>query len=86
MPITKSAKKALRQSKSRKIHNDTRKRKYKSLVKDFRKAIDNKNFDEAKSLLPRVYQALDKAAKTDSIKKNKADRLKSRLSVLISAK
>ena len=45
------------------------------------------NFLEgAKALLPKVFAALDKAAKTNVIKKGKADRLKSRLSTKLKAK
>jgi small subunit ribosomal protein S20 len=80
MPITKSAQKALRQSGVKRARNIIRKDKYKALVKEFRKAVETKNFDTAKQLLPRVYKSLDKAAKSDTIKKNKASRLKSRLS------
>ena len=80
MPITASAKKALRQSKTRRVRNVARKNKYKGLVKEFKQAVSAKEFDKAKTLLPLVYQSLDKAAKTHAIKKNKASRLKSRLS------
>lgn len=79
MPITKSAKKALRQDQGRRARNVQRKRKFRDLVKKFRQAVSDKNFDQAKALLPRVYQSLDKAAKTNVIRKNKASRLKSRL-------
>ena len=79
MPITKSAKKSLRQSATRKARNIIRKNKYRGLVKEFRVAISGKEFDKAKQLLSRVYQALDKTAKVGTIKKNKASRLKSRL-------
>lgn len=79
MPITKSAKKALRLDKKRRARNILRKRKFRGLVKEFRQAVSGKNFDQAKALLPRVYKALDKAAKTNTIRKNKASRLKSRL-------
>lgn len=79
MPITKSAKKALRQSKRRQKQNIRRKTKFRSLVKEFRKAIAAKNFDKAKEMLPSVYKALDKAAKSKTIKKNMASRTKSRL-------
>jgi len=81
MPITKSAKKALRQSKVKRARNIIRKDKYRSLVKEFRKAITAKDFDAAKTLLSKVYQSLDKAAKANTIKKNKAGRLKSRLTI-----
>ena len=61
--------------------NDRRKRLYKDAVKEFKKAIVAKEFDKAKTLLPQVYKRLDKAAKSNTIKKNKASRLKSRLSL-----
>lgn len=80
MPITKSAEKALRQSIKRKVLNVRKKDKYKSAIKEFRKSILAKDFSKAKSLLPKVYKTLDKAAKTNVIKKGKSNRLKSRLS------
>lgn len=83
MPITKSAKKALRQSKRKHAHNVRRKTKFRVLVKEFRKAIEIKNFDKAKQILPSVYKALDKAAKGKTIKKNTSNRVKSRLTRLI---
>ena len=85
MPITSSAKKALRQSKRKKAFNDRRKRLYRNTVKEFKKAISAKEFDTAKSLLPKVYQTLDKATKGHSIAKNKASRTKSRLTALLKA-
>ena len=83
MPITESAKKALRQSKTRKIRNQRKIRAYKENVKEFRKLIRAGDFDSAKKMLPKVYKTLDKAAKTGVIKKNKASRLKSRTSILL---
>jgi len=79
MPITKSAKKALRQSERRRIKNTARKTAYKAAVKDFRKNVVSKNLDKAKEQLRAAMQTLDKAAKGKTIKKNKASRLKSRL-------
>lgn len=84
MPITSSAKKALRQSKRKKAFNDRRKRLYRDAVKEFKKAVAAKEFDKAKSLLPQVYKRLDKAAKSHTIAKNKASRTKSRLTGLLS--
>ena len=83
MPIIQSAKNALRQSARRRLQNLKKKEAYKKAVKDFRKLVVAKKIDEAKNYLTRVYQALDKAAKTNVIKKNKASRLKSRLYHLI---
>jgi small subunit ribosomal protein S20 len=83
MPITKSAKKALRQNKIRKERNTIRKDAYKKEVTGFRKLVVAKKFEDAAKMLPVVFKALDKAAKTKVIEKNKASRLKSRLSQLI---
>ena len=79
MAITKSAKKALRQNARRKIRNIKRKDKMKSVIKEARTLIEQKKFSEAKKLLPKVYQTLDKTAKVGTIKKNTASRRKSRL-------
>lgn len=84
MPNTTSAKKALRQSLTKKARNATHKRQVHNVVKEFRKAISTKAFDKAGELLPRVFKALDKAAKVNTIKSNKASRLKSRLSLTLS--
>ena len=86
MPITESAKKALRQSKKRRIQNLRRTRSYREAVKEFRMLVKNGDFNAAKKLLPKVYKTLDKASKTGVIKKNKASRLKSRTSHLLTGK
>lgn len=86
MAITKSAKKAIRQSASRKEHNIAYKNKIKVLVKEARALVLAKKIDEAKKLLPGIYQAFDKAAKVGVIKKNNASRHKSRLTKLIDKK
>ncbi len=80
MPITKSAKKALRQSKKRRERNLAQIKKMKSVIKDFKKSLSKGGIEEAQKNLPSVYKVLDKAAKVNLIKKNKASRLKSRLS------
>jgi len=79
MAITKSAKKAIRQSKKRKAHNLIYLNKLKSLIKETTSFVVQKKIKEAKELLPKVYQALDKAAKVGVIKKNTASRKKSRI-------
>jgi len=83
-PITKSAKKALRQSLKRRVRNLRKKEKIKNLFKQVKKLIFQKKIEEIKKLLPEIYKALDKAAKTGVIKKNTAARKKSRLTKLIS--
>lgn len=83
MPIIKSAKKALRGSKRKKVMNDRRKRIMKTSEKDLRTLITEKKKKEAMALLPTVQKALDKAAKRGIIKKNTAARKKSRLSTAV---
>lgn len=79
MPITQSAKKALRSSLKKRGRNLKRKEDYKKAVKNYRKLIETGRLDEARKSLPLVQRTLDKIAKTGVIKKNKASRLKSRL-------
>jgi len=83
MPITTSAKKALRQNATRHARNVVKKEAYKKAVTDFRKLIIQKKAEEAKKALAIAFQALDKAAKTHVIEKNKASRLKSRLAKML---
>jgi len=82
MPITKSAKKALRQNIKRRAHNRKVKDNLKNLIKKVRSFALEKKSGEAKKLLPQLYKALDKAAKTKIIKKNTASRKKSRITKL----
>ena len=77
MPITKSAKKALRQNIKRRKRNLLRKKKIKDLIKEIKDLVAEKKIEEAKKLLPQLYKALDKAAKVGTIKKNTAARKKS---------
>mgnify|MGYP001608490557 CR=1 FL=1 len=84
MPIIQSAKKALRQNIKRRAKNLAKKKNLKQVIKIYKKLIAAKKLDEAKKQLSLVYQSLDKAGKTNLIKKNTASRLKSRLSKLLS--
>ena len=76
MPVTKQAIKKVRQDKRKTIYNLRVKKTYKQAVAAFRKNPTLKGIGE-------VFSKLDKAAKTNIIHKNKAARLKSRLSKLI---
>lgn len=86
MPITSSAKKALRQAKTRRVQNIKKKDAYKDAVKAYRKLGAEKKWEDAPAKLAAAYQALDKAAKTNVIARNKARRLKSRLAKLAAKK
>lgn len=79
MPITKTAIKALRQSSRRHSQNLKRSDQYKKTLKEIKKLVTAGKLDDANKLLPRLYAAVDKAAKTNVIKKNKASRIKSRI-------
>ncbi len=86
MPVTKSAKKALRQTVRRRKKNLSESRKLKAAIKQYKKLTGSGKLEEADKYLPTVYKSLDKAAKTKLIKKNKASRLKSRLSHQLNVK
>lgn len=79
MPIIKSAKKALRQSKRRAKFNLQRKKTLKDVVLKFKKLKEGGKNDEAAKLLSQVYKAIDKASKRGVIKRGTASRKKSRL-------
>ena len=78
MAITSSAKKALRASKKKRVFNLRRKSKIDAELKNFRKLVAKKDKAGAEKLIPTLYQALDKAVKTNYIKANRSARLKSR--------
>jgi small subunit ribosomal protein S20 len=84
MAKTSSARKALRVSKRQGLYNARRKGAMKTAVKSIGKLITSKSADAAKSLAG-VQQAIDKAAKNGTIKKNTAARMKSRIAKRISA-
>ena len=79
MPVIKSAKKALRQNTRRRVRNLRKKRALKSLFKNIDFLVSQKKIEEAKKLVPQAFKLLDKAAKTNLIKKNTASRKKSRI-------
>lgn len=83
MPITRSAKKALRQTKRRAIRNLRRKTAYKKVLKQIQKLVSAKKLKEAEALVPQAYKTLDKAAKVGVLKPNAAARHKSRLTTWI---
>lgn len=83
MPIIKSAQKALRQNRTRRLFNLRRLKKMKELIKQSRKLIKEKQKDAVLKILPQTYKAIDKAFKRGVIKKNTAGRKKSRLTKAI---
>ena len=83
MPITKSAKKALRQNKKHREKNLRQFDVLRETTKKFKKLITENKKEEAVKLLPQLYKVIDKTAKTGIIKKNTADRKKSRLTKML---
>ena len=81
MPITQSAKKAIRGSLRKKALNDQRKKAMKEIIKKIEK-IAKTDKAEAMKMLSNAYQVIDKAAKRGVIKKNNAANKKSRLARL----
>ncbi|RJP47241.1 MAG: 30S ribosomal protein S20 [Armatimonadetes bacterium] len=79
MPIIKSAIKKMRKDKVRTARNNRREDAMKKSIKMARRNPDNKTLSAA-------FSALDKAVKVNFIHKNKASRLKSRLSKLTAVK
>jgi len=84
MPLTKSAVKALKVSRRRKIENDQTRAKIKSAIKGARLSVAKKDKDVSEKLRV-LYRELDLAAKKNVIHKNKASRLKSRISKKVSS-
>ena len=82
MPITQSAKKAVRGSLRKKAFNDARKKAMKEIIKKIEK-LSKTDKAKATEMLPNAFQAIDKAAQKGIIKKNNAARKKSRLSRLV---
>ncbi|MDB5254190.1 MAG: ribosomal protein small subunit ribosomal protein [Parcubacteria group bacterium] len=83
MPITRSAKKALRTSDTKREFNIARKNKVDRALKSIKKSIKEGSKSDAMKALRDVQKALDKAVKGNTLNKNTASRKKSRLSKMI---
>ncbi len=82
MPITTSAKKALRASARKRVLNDARRDAVRSATKNLKKLAATGGSEAAKAL-SEAYKAVDKALKRGLIKKNTAARRKSQLAKLL---
>lgn len=78
MAITKGAKKAIRSQERKRVFNIRGKRKMAESVKSANSTA-GKDRKEQNEALKVAYKAIDKAAKRGTIKKNTANRKKSRL-------
>jgi small subunit ribosomal protein S20 len=84
MPVTKSAKRALRVSQRRHEENLQTKAITKGALRAVRKALEA-GAEGVGELFNKAQSALDTAAKSKSIHRNKAARLKSRLAKKVAA-
>jgi small subunit ribosomal protein S20 len=87
MANTMSAKKQIRASEKKRIHNLFWKKRIRESLKDLQKSLLSKGADAGilNKKLVSLQTALDKASKEKVIHKNKADRLKSTYARKISA-
>jgi small subunit ribosomal protein S20 len=76
-----SAKKRIRQSENKRLHNRYYAKTMRNAVRALRGTADKK---EAEEKLPSIYAMLDKLAKRNVIHKNKASNLKSKLTKHVS--
>ncbi|MEX2340832.1 MAG: 30S ribosomal protein S20 [Candidatus Paceibacterota bacterium] len=83
MAITKGAKKAHRASLRKRVFNVRRKNTMNDTVKEVRKLVAGGKKEEATKALSSAYKAIDKASKRGVIKKNTANRKKSRLTAAV---
>ncbi|MFZ3054960.1 MAG: 30S ribosomal protein S20 [Minisyncoccales bacterium] len=84
MPVTKTTKRRPAQIERRRVVNSKRILEMRKLIKEANTLLSNKNIEEVEKMLPRIYKAIDKAAKRGVIKKNAASRRKSRMAKKIS--
>ncbi len=83
MPITTSAKKALRGSERKRVFNSKKKELINKAIKKVKLLIAGKKIKEAQAFMSEIQKILDKSVKTGLLKANTASRKKSRISAMI---
>ena len=86
MPVIKSVFKNVRVSERKRIVNLRTKDAYKTQLKEFNRLVGEKKLKDAEKLLPKVYKAVDMAAKKHVISANSAARKKSSLTKKLATK
>ena len=79
MPITRAAARQLRKDRAHALRNRARRSELKTLKKQLLGLLDERRWDEAKQLLPRVVKRVDQAASKGLFHARTASRTKSRL-------
>lgn len=85
MPNIKSAKKRVKIIEKKTLRNNMIKSEYKTTIKKFEQAIEDKKLDEAKTLFSLATKKIDQACSKGVIVKNTAARKKSALSKKLNA-
>ncbi len=85
MAHSNQAKKRVRQNEVRRVHNKAIKSSMRSAVKITLQAVEAGDAAKAQSALALAMRRLDKAAKTNTIHQNAANRQKSRLAAKVAA-
>ena len=85
MPNIKSAKKRVKIIEKKTLRNNMIKSAYKTTIKKFEQAIEDKKMDEAKTLFSEATKKIDQACSKGVIVKNTAARKKSALSKKLNA-
>ena len=86
MPLTKSAKKRVRQDKKRREYNRSWKTRMKNKIKKIDSLIQQGKIIEAKESFPSLMSFIDKVASKGVIHKNKAARKKSKIAKKLNKK
>ena len=81
-----TAKKRDIQNERKRIGNKSFKSKAKTSIRDFKKALKEKDENGAKENLKKVFSLMDKSVKKNIFKKNKAGRIKSKLTLSMKKK
>lgn len=85
MANIKSAIKRARQNVKRRQHNNSARSMYRTFIKHVLNAVEAGNKEEATAAYAKAQPIIDKAASKGLIHKNKASRVKSRLSARLKA-
>lgn len=83
MPNKKSAAKRVRQNERRREHNRAKRSEMRTMIKHVRTAVESGELEGAEKKLSAAQARIDKAAKTNLIKKGNASRKISRLAQAI---
>ncbi len=83
MPHNNSAAKRLRKTETRRVANKSRATELKSIRKQLERHLHDGQIDQAKAVYKTFSKRVDQAASVNTVHKNTASRLKSRLALAI---